>query len=522
MNSTSAAENRALEQLLELLEANGSISPQQADKIKSTMAKDRKELAEKEMSIREKEKALVQKERDLKKKEDALDLRERSLVQKGKTPAAEAIPAKKVEEVKGEDISEKTAQKDKAVQKGFLLEATFDNGLWLRTREKDLFSMRIGTLFQADYRYFNYDSDEDPDKNKFDIRRARLILEGHLLSRFSYKFQYEFQGAGSRRLMDAYVDTRILPYLSMRVGQFKTPFGFEQYSADKNIPFAERSMGFLLTPLRDVGLMAHGSFWAKRVNYGLGLFNGDGMDDSVGGDEDSPGFVGRAVVTPFKGLGNSFWDGLQFGGSFSYANVDRNNVNIKAITTGLTTFFDVASSAKFNIIREAKSQTRYGVELAWNYGPLLAWGEYINEKFSDVQTSSDQFDISVTDYYGALLWMVTGERPSIKDGKIQPIRPSRNLWQGGWGALGLAFRYDSFDAGPDVYEYLINPGDSVREATGYTIALNWYLNPYVRLLIDATRTDFDRPLLIDRDPLTGEAIYAEREDVFTGRFQFQF
>jgi len=524
MNGISVAENRALEQLLELLEANGSISPQQANKIKSTIAGDRKRLAEKERSVREKEEALVQKERDLKEKEDALTLRERALAQKGKPPSAEAIPAKEMEKVKGEGSSEKAAQKEKTVQKGFPLEATFDDGLWLRTREKDLFSMRIGTLLQADYRYFNYDSDEDPDKNKFDIRRARLILEGHLLDRFSYKFQYEFQGAGSRRLMDAYLDTRILPYLSVRVGQFKTPFGFEQYSRDRNIPFAERSMGFLLTPLRDVGFMAHGSFWDRRVNYGLGLFNGDGVDDSVGGDEDSPGIVGRFVLTPFKDLGNSFWDGLQFGGSFSYAKVDRNNVNIEAKTTGLTTFFDVGSAAKFNIIREAKSQTRYGVELAWNYGPLLVWGEYINLKLSDVRTSSDQFNISVTDYYGALLWMVTGGSPCIKDGKIQSIRPRRNLWQGGWGALGLAFRYDSFDAGDNAYKDLISKKDhySVREATAYTIALNWYLNPYVKVLIDATRTKFDSPLIIDKDPLTGKTITAEREDVFTGRFQFQF
>ena len=522
MSGISVAENRALEQLLELLEANGSISPQQANKIKSTIDEDLKRLAERERSVREKDKALVQKERNLKEKEDALALRERSLAQKRKTPSTEATPAKETEEAKGEAASEEAAQKDKTIQKGFPLEATFDDGFLLRTRENDLFSMRIGTLLQTDYRYFNYDSDEDPDKNKFDIRRARLILKGHLLDRFSYKFDYEFQGAGSRRLMDAYLDTRILPYFSVRVGQFKTPFGFEQYSRDRNIPFAERSMGFLLTPLRDVGLMAHGSFWDKRANYGLGLFNGDGVDDSVGGDEDSPQIVGRVVLTPFKDLGGSFWDGLQFGGSFSYSKVDRNNVNIRAITTGLTTFFDVNASGKFNIIREAKSQTRYGAELAWNYGPFLAWGEYINLQFSDVQTSSDQFNINVTDYYGALLWMVTGERPSIKNGKIHAIRPLRNLGQGGWGALGLAFRYDSFDAGDSVYEYLINPGDSVRKATGYTIALNWYLNPYVKLLIDATRTNFDRPLLIDRDAITGETIYAEREDVVTGRFQLQF
>ena len=523
MNSISVAENRAMEQLLELLEANGSISPQQANKIKSTMAEDLKRLTERERSVREKDKALVQKERSLKEKEDALALRERSLAQKRKTPSTEATPAKETEEVKGEATSGKDTQKDKIVQKGFPLEATFDDGFWVRTREKDLFSMRIGTLLQADYRYFNYDSDGDPDKNKFDIRRARLILKGHLLRHFDYFFQYEFQGAGSRRLLDAYVDTHILPYITFRVGQFKEPFSLEQYTLDQNLPFAERSMGFYLTPRRDVGVMAHSAtLWDDRIYYGVGIFNGDGVDDSTGGDVDSPEFTGRLVLAPFRNREMPILEGLHLGGSFSYAHVDRNNVNISVKTAGLTTLFDVTSSGKFNIIRKAGSRTRYGVELAWSYGPLLAWGEYINLKFSDVQTSSDQFNINITDYYGSLLWMITGERPEVKMGVIQPIRPLRNLWQGGWGALGLAFRYDSFDAGRDVYEYLINKGDSVREATSYTVALNWYLNPYVKLLIDATRTKFDSPLLIDKDPLTGKAIYSDREDVVTGRFQFLF
>jgi len=42
------------------------------------------------------------------------------------------------------------------------------------------------------------------------------------------------------------------------------------------------------------------------------------------------------------------------------------------------------------------------------------------------------------------------------------------------------------------------------------------------LILDATRTDFDKPLLVSRDPLTGSAIFSDREDVFTARFQFQF
>jgi phosphate-selective porin OprO/OprP len=105
---------------------------------------------------------------------------------------------------------------------------------------------------------------------------------------------------------------------------------------------------------------------------------------------------------------------------------------------------------------------------------------------------------------------------------FQPIKPKRSVWEGGWGAIGLAFRYDYFEADDIAYDVLIYEGDSVREAEAYTIALNWYLAPSVRVVLDATRTEFDRPLLIDRDPLTGEAVYSDREDVITGRLQFGF
>ena len=493
LNRVCSAEGQALEQLLELLRQNGAISDEQAGKIKAAMAKDRKALADRELEIRKREKALLQREQALKREVRA----------------------------SGTEIK-KTAQVVPEETEGFPLEAVFDDGFYLRSRKKDFFELRIGGLLQVDYRYFNYDSDADPEKNKFDIRRARLLLTGHLYNRFFYKFKYEFQGAGGRRLLDAYVDTAVLPFISFRVGQFKEPFSLEQVTSDKNVPFSERSMGVFLTPWRDVGLMAHASLWEDRIYYGVGVFNGDGVDDTTGGDSDSPEFTGRIVYAPFRNMSIPLWNGLQIGGSYSYAKADRNNVKVEVKTSGLTTFFDVNSAAKFNIIREVDARTRYGAELAWSYGPLLLWGEYINLQFSDVKTSDALFDINIKDYYGSLLWMVTGEKPNLKRGVIQPIRPLRNVWQGGWGALGLAFRYDHFDGGDSAYEYLIDPGTSVRKATAYTIAVNWYLNPYVRLLLNATRTNFDLPLLIDKDALTGKSIYSDREDVVTGRLQLQF
>ena len=268
--------------------------------------------------------------------------------------------------------------------------------------------------------------------------------------------------------------------------------------------------------------MAHGSLWQDAVNYGIGLFNGDGEDNSTAGDEDSPTWVGRLVVSPFKHWKMPVLENLQVGGSFAYGKIDRTNVNIAVKTTGLTTFFDVASSAKFNIIRDADSRTRYGAEFAWPYGPLLLSGEYFQLDFKDITTSADQFDAKLDDYYVSLLWMISGEHPVISNGVLQPITPNRNIWNGGWGGIGLAMRYDVFKAGDSVYDNLIIAGNSVAEAKAFSVALNWYLDPYVKLIVDFTRTRFDQPLLISRDPINGTAIYSEQEDVVTTRFQFGF
>jgi phosphate-selective porin OprO/OprP len=169
------------------------------------------------------------------------------------------------------------------------------------------------------------------------------------------------------------------------------------------------------------------------MNYGVGLFNGDGLDDATTGDEDSPEWVGRFVVSPFKNWEHPELGHLQVGGSFSYSKIDRTNVNVTVKTTGLTPFFDVASSAKFNIIRDADARTRFGAEFAWTNGPLFLSGEYYQLNFKDVTTSADQFDVKLDDYYISLLWMLSGEEPVIRNGILQPIRPVRSIWEGGWG-----------------------------------------------------------------------------------------
>jgi phosphate-selective porin OprO/OprP len=516
----SYAENRAFEQLLEIFEKKGVLTLEEVNMLKQTMTQELERLTDREREIESQERALLQREEELKKKEDAL---QKTAVIRDRADRAVDLgaPATAPETDDKDKPRQAKSSQDMEAPAGSLLTAKYQDGLCLSTQDAGTFSLCIGSLVQTDYRYFHYDG-ADPNNNEFDIRRARLLLSGRLLQHFDYKFEYEFQGAESRNLLDAYVDILALPFASLRIGQFKEPFGLEQYTPDKNLFFAERSMGFYLTPGRDVGLMAHASLLKDAIDYYLGVFNGNGTDDSTGGDSDAPQITGRLVFAPFRNQGIAVVDDLQFGGSASYAKIDSNNVDIHVKTTGLTEFFDVSSNAKFAIIQNADQLTRYGAELGWACGPLALMSEYVHSYYKEVSTSSSEFNIKLHDYYIDLLWMLTGEHPAFGKGVLQPIKPLASVWDGGWGGIGLAARYDHWEADKGVYDDLVQPGNSVRKADAYTIALNWWLNSFARFILDFTRTDFDRPLLIDRNSRTGQAEYSDSEDVLTARFQFGF
>ncbi|MFH1136365.1 MAG: porin [Pseudomonadota bacterium] len=404
---------------------------------------------------------------------------------------------------------------------GVTLRASFKDGFRLSAADPGMFSLTLGGLLQTDYRYYDF-KNENPGWNKFDVRRARVIFQGRTLKYIGFKISLEFEGTNSRNLLDGYVDISPFDFLKLRAGQFKEPFGLESNIADSGIFFAERSMGYDLTPQRDVGAMLHGSAWGDRINYGAGAFNGDGRDGATSGDEDEPQAAGRLVLSPFRGWAPAFLDSFQVGGSYGYGRIDRTDVSVKVRTTGQTEFFNVASTAKFKVIQDAGIRNRYGLEAAWACGPVLVMGEWVRLHFRDIKTSSDKFDLILDDYYAAALVMLTGEQPVLKGGLLQAVKPRRGLWDGGFGAVGLGARYDVFQADDKVYERVINKGDSIKKAAAYSGSLTWFLTDQARLLVDFTRSEFDARLLIHRDAFNNTAFYCDREDVVTVRLTFEF
>ena len=125
--------------------------------------------------------------------------------------------------------------------------------------------------------------------NRFLLRRARIYVAGTFAEDISFRLETDF-GANSLsnktglsgQFTDAYIAWTKIPKASLRIGQFKTPFGYEQLVSDPKLISIERSLANdRLTIGRQVGAMLYGDVVGKRATYSLGAFNGTGTNNSI-------------------------------------------------------------------------------------------------------------------------------------------------------------------------------------------------------------------------------------------------
>jgi len=401
--------------------------------------------------------------------------------------------------------------------------AGYDGGFYVRSDENLGMDMHLGGTFDADYRYY---AEEQRADNRFDIRKARLRFKGQLTKWFRYGLEYEFQGAETNNLLEAFGEFVIGDTHALRMGQFKEPFSLEWLTPERGIWFAERSMGNALTPLRDVGAMAHGSFLGEGLGYAFGAFNGNGIDGSASGsEEDSPELTGRIVLKPFSFTDNTILSPVQLGLSASRSRIDIVNVDLKVKTTGMVglstrNVYVLNYATKFGVLQDVDSRTRLGMDGAWVYGPFALTGEYMHLTYSGLKTSSHpSSDADFSDWYVSMALCLTGEHFSLAGGVVNPIVPAKffNPGEGTFGALILALRSDHFKGdedwiAPDAYV-------STHDVDSTSVALNWILFPMLRILIDYTHSDFSSKIKVRVNP-DGSIDYIHGENVVTMRLSF--
>src|SRR5258705_3529777 len=245
---------------------------------------------------------------------------------------------------------------------------TFDKRPSIEVR--DVFSMDFRLKSQMDFRDFPLEPATD-SKDVFDLHRARVGIDGNFMQkRFDYQVEWELSDTtGPWR--DAYLDAPVLPFLELRGGQFKIPFGLDQLTSSMDLDFNYRSLaGSYLAPGRDVGVMAHGRLLNDVLRYQAGVFRrgGDNVRASERSDpQTNRTYAGRLVVEPWDRSSHRALRSLGAGVALTDGALPARPKGLSGETIPGDTFFQ-------RLYVNGPPQ-RIGAELQWRPGSFGVQGE---------------------------------------------------------------------------------------------------------------------------------------------------
>lgn len=330
-----------------------------------------------------------------------------------------------------------------------------------------------------------------------DFRRARLGAKGSVTDAMDYFMQMDFGFFGRPTFTDLWVDFKeTSPLGTIRVGQWKQPFGLEVVSSFRYTTFMERSSLFqAFTPFRHVGLGFYdhsadlNRTWAlSYLRTGQDQFGGSLSTD--GGN----GLTGRITeLLWYNDCGDEY---LHVGGAYFLNAPPNGRARFRSIPELYVGEFvvptgepigtsgqpvpDVANGTPFFVDTGTLTGTSLvhtvGTEALWVHGPL-SWQTEAMGAFVDTASVGNGFLYGA---YSQVGWFLTGEhRPyDRKAGAIDRVIPYNSLTRCnyGLGAWELATRWSYLD----LSDGAIN-GGLMQNAT---FGVNWYVNPYCKCVFN--------------------------------------
>jgi len=180
-------------------------------------------------------------------------------------------------------------------------------------------NMKLGGYVMTQYQY---SGQAGAKSNTFNIRLARLYLDGRVLKDIYWKVQGQINGntstlGTSPRFVDMFAEWQKYDFAKIKIGQFKRPFTFENpmnpieqgfYSYSQNVNklsgFSDRS-GEHASNGRDIGVQLQGdivknSAGRNIIHYQIGVFNGQGTN--MKDVDQRKDVIGGVWVMPVAGL----------------------------------------------------------------------------------------------------------------------------------------------------------------------------------------------------------------------------
>ncbi len=332
-----------------------------------------------------------------------------------------------------------------------------DLGLEVVSRQSDVKmggkseSLQLGGLIQAQTEGGDRGDTRFTDSNaRTYLRRARMNVSGRFLEEFSFRAELELAGglgntsALRAQMTDAFINWNRFDSANIRVGQFKTPFGFEQLYADPRLYTIERSfVNDRLTPGRQIGVQAGGEAYYERFNYSVGFFNGSGTNQNFN-DNDKFMIAARVSVVPFSGRlfdNQARWSA----GTSTFRSTDTNLA--AAADFGLDS--TPATPARDNLFTGQRSGLGYDTQL--EVGPFELWGEYLRGTFQPT-SKVPSHRLRSSGWYGQASYYVLPDK------------------------LQLVAKIESFD--PNTFTHANSTRSSI-------LGVNWYFKQHdVKLQLD--------------------------------------
>jgi len=380
------------------------------------------------------------------------------------------------------------------------------SGFKFESADKD-FSLQIRGLIQADSRFFQDDkSDATPvTDDTFELRRARLLLLGKLYGNFNYFFQTEF-GGGNARLLDAMIDYKLMPELSIRAGRFLVPFGLEHFNGAPFLTFVERSLVENLVPDRDNGIQFFGDIGSGLLEYEVGVGNGvrDCCGDAANLDtSDDKEFFGRVFSAPFAKTSFEPLKDLRLGIAATSGDQTGSLASQKFRSAGRQVFFNYAGDVEAN-----GDRFRIAPQLFYSWNSFGLLGEYVLGSQELKNNANQKARIDNSAWQVAASYVLTGEQLNYRSNypiwqNGLSVKPANdfNPFKGKWGAFEVATRYNQLNVDNGVFNGFANIDSSARRARSWEVGLNWYLNKHIKAQLDYSQTYFDGGAILggDRD-----------------------
>lgn len=319
------------------------------------------------------------------------------------------------------------------------------------------------------------------------VRTARFCADGTMFDVYFYKLEADFAyrdntDSARPRITDAYVGMNELPYLgAVQVGHFKEPFSLEELTSNRYITFMERSLANAFSPSRNMGVMASNYTDSERITWAAGVFRDMGDPPPYVADDDGGTAVtGRVTALPWYDVATEGRGLFHLGLSASYRDWDTRDFRIRQRE-------EVAVGPRVvdtGVLSNVEDYALVSPEMAFVYGPFSIQSEYI---WANVNRGAGFDDPTFHGVYVQTSYFLTGENRQYKRtaGVFDRVKPNENFFRvratdcniyTGKGAWEVAYRYSWIDLDDRAADVLGG------WASDHTVGLNWYLNPYTRLM----------------------------------------